>query len=434
MATLIDQRVLIPAPPHAVWAILADSTQLPKWRVDCQQVQFLTPRQFGLGTRRQCITDRGQSKLEEITAWYEGLGYEYNMPEAKKYSEWTSRLRLQAIPEGTVVQWTITYHPKGIINRILNRIGGKAELEEETADSLRNLRRIIEMMGYNVEQRKRQTLQPVQKIVRSSTQPIMVPVTDSAADTQPRKPEGLQEAIYQQQTPAPVASSAPIHNTPPAEKTPTPSPANPMPAVPIPSSPTPLPIATDQKPVTALSPTQTESDSKLPPGMPESLKATPPKNTPKVDLSRVRFADEVGEEAPPAPAEEPPKPTATADNTTTQELPPPTNMQDTGEISIWEAFGVAPPSKADNQALDEVIKRSTGEFDVVTTDATESKSTPNNIQQDNLMIEPPLKAEDTFTFSPLYMSQSLRLRTIVNNNNGLRQKQARESVKLREMK
>lgn len=327
MPTLIDQRRAIPAPIHAVWAIIADSQTLPKWRVDCQAISILTARQFGVGMRRQCTPPQGKPKTEEITAWYEGLGYEYVLLD-RRYRSWVGRVRLQSAPEGTIVQWTITYEMAGIVNRLLNMIGGKAQFEEDCIASLNQLRRIMEGQGFAEGgdwMRKRQTLQPVPAIVRSSTQPIDVNFEDSAADTKPRKPEGLAEAIAE---------------------------SNFAPSV------------------------------KLPPGMPESIKATPPQGTPKVDISRLRYADEVAEDAFLADS---------ADDSPAKTLPPPTDLQDTGTVSIWDVFGVEAPSKRDSKALNEIVKQTTGEFNAV---------------------EAPLKDGDTMTFSPLFRHLVLRVRSL----------------------
>ncbi|MFP4322103.1 MAG: SRPBCC family protein, partial [Anaerolineales bacterium] len=81
--TLIDQRILIPAPTHIVWGILADPTHLTRWRADCEAVLVLTQRQFGVGMQRQIGQSGEKPRTEEITAWYEGLGYEYRLVEPR---------------------------------------------------------------------------------------------------------------------------------------------------------------------------------------------------------------------------------------------------------------------------------------------------------------------------------------------------------------
>jgi uncharacterized membrane protein len=397
LPTLIDQRILIPAPPSLVWSLLADQSLLPRWRVDCQAVQILTTRQFGVGMRRRCTAiqgKRGKDKIEEVTVWYEGLGYEYTLVESRTYKNWVGRLRLQAVPDGTIVQWTITYQTRGILNRMLNALGGRAQIEEDLGNSLRQFRRLVESKGQvGTEVRKRQTLQPVQSIVRSSTQPVRVPREESAADTKPRRPEGLDEAIAAQT----VISTPPDATAPALAQTTMPATPPPVPTVVSDTTPTP------PKPI---EPVRAED---LPPGMPESLKVTPPRGTPKVDISRLRYADEVADN----PAIEAPVPREDTQRTQIIRpgLPPPTDPGDTGQISIWEAFGIKPPSQADAEALEEIVKRETGDHQAVT-------------------IETPLREGDTFTFSPLYHTMVLRVRRRAVRK-GLRIKQARARVKIR---
>lgn len=386
MTTLIDQRILIPAPANVIWGVLADQGQLPRWRVDCQQVAVLTTRQFGVGTRRRCVNPGGKDKVEEITAWYEGLGYEYTLVDSSIYKNWRGRMRLQAVPEGTIVQWTISYDYAGFFRRLLGRLtGAKGQIEDDCTTSLRQLRRTIEQMGHQVsgEQRKSRTLQPVQSVVSASQQ--MKPVTveevqTSAADTKPRKPEGLAEAIAAQQPEAP--------KTPPDSMTP-PVPVTPV----IPPPPEAAPSDTEPK----------KAKVGLPPGMPESLKVTPPQGIPIADVPRVRYADEVeAEEAPP-----PVKKDATTTQIVRPGLPPPTGT-DAG-ISIWEAFGLKPPSQQDAEVLNEIV-RQTREMKKVT-------------------IDEPLMSQDTYTFSPLFPSSILRVRPL--HKTGLRSAQARAHVKVR---
>ncbi|NJL94671.1 MAG: SRPBCC family protein [Anaerolineae bacterium] len=126
MAALIVEQILIPASSDAVWSVIADQEQLPRWRQDCQRVSLLSTRQFGVGTRRRCIPPRGKDRVEEITAWYEGLGYEYALIESREYQNWVGRLRLQPVPEGTIVQWTINYQPRGLMGTLRHALGKNA--------------------------------------------------------------------------------------------------------------------------------------------------------------------------------------------------------------------------------------------------------------------------------------------------------------------
>lgn len=350
---LIDQRILIPAPIHTVWAVLSDIQQLPRWRVDCQQVAILTPRQFGAGTHWQVTPPHGKPYVEEVTAWYEAIGYEYRRAESRAYRTWFSRIRMQATPEGTIVQWTINYLPKGLWNRLMDAFGRSAQYEEDCEDSLRELRRLVEMAGVaTATEAKRRTLQPVAAIVKSSTQPISVPLEVFAADTQPKRPEGLDQAHANYARP----------DTPP--QTPT--------------------VAANEPVAVSTPPPPTE---KLPPGMPEILKVTPPQGIPRVDVSRLRYADELDDPETPPERETPITP-----RQPTPILPPPTHVRDTGEVSIWEAFGLTPPSTLDAEALQEIVKRETG--------------------QHRIVALPDADAGDTRTFSPLFNTQSLRVRQV----------------------
>jgi hypothetical protein len=144
--------------------------------------------------------------------------------------------------------------------------------------------------------------------------------------------------------------------------------------------------------------------------MPESLKVTPPRGIPKVDISRLRYADEVSDDSVAEAAV--PKENPQHTQIVRPGLPPPTNPDDTGQISIWEAFGIKPPSQADSEALEEIVKRETGEHQAVT-------------------IEAPLHDGDTFTFSPLYHLTVLRVRRRAARR-GLRIRQARSRARIRQ--
>ena len=75
--TTIDHRILIPAAPDVVWDYVSDITHNPDWQVDCQEVIFLTSRREGPGVRWRYATPGGRECVVAVTAWYNGLGYEY---------------------------------------------------------------------------------------------------------------------------------------------------------------------------------------------------------------------------------------------------------------------------------------------------------------------------------------------------------------------
>lgn len=142
--TTIDQRILIPAPPDTVWEYLSDIAHNPNWQADCQNVQFLSSKRQGVGTRWRTDLERGRDTVTEITSWYNGLGYEYVHIDGVNYKENKGRLRLQEIAEGTVVQWTFTFEVGGLLSGVR---GGTRQLENTMANSLKALYK--EIKQYN---------------------------------------------------------------------------------------------------------------------------------------------------------------------------------------------------------------------------------------------------------------------------------------------
>ena len=51
---LIDQRILIDAPPEVVWQVFSDQNQLAQWHAGVTSVSVLTTQQRGTGVRRRC--------------------------------------------------------------------------------------------------------------------------------------------------------------------------------------------------------------------------------------------------------------------------------------------------------------------------------------------------------------------------------------------
>ena len=135
----IDQRILIPTPPDIIWSLISDIARNPDWQEDCRSVSFLTSRREGPGTRWRFTTEKGREAVAEIIAWYQGLGYEYNFIDGVPYRENKGRIRLQEIPEGTVVQWTFSYELGGPLGGVRNALGTSRQLENAMAASLKTL-------------------------------------------------------------------------------------------------------------------------------------------------------------------------------------------------------------------------------------------------------------------------------------------------------
>ena len=136
----LDHSVLIAAAPEAVWSFLSDLNQNPSWQSDCQSVVFLSKQRNGKGARWRYRNLSGREFELEITAWYDGLGYEYRFLDGSAHG----RLRLQEIAEGTTVQWTFSYEPRGRLGGMRNALGLKRKLRKYMNESLRALQTSVQ--------------------------------------------------------------------------------------------------------------------------------------------------------------------------------------------------------------------------------------------------------------------------------------------------
>jgi hypothetical protein len=138
--TTIDQRLLIPIAQTVVWDYISDISKNPSWQADCQNISYLTSKREGPGTRWRYATKKGRENVVEITAWYNGLGYEYVFIDGLPYRNNRGRIRLQEIAEGTIVQWTFTYEVGGMLSGLRNN---SRQLENTMAASLKTLYRQV---------------------------------------------------------------------------------------------------------------------------------------------------------------------------------------------------------------------------------------------------------------------------------------------------
>jgi hypothetical protein len=139
----IDQRILIPTSPDRVWEYISNIDNNPRWQAGCRRVAFLTSVKTGGGTRWRCETDRGSDFVVEVTAWYERMGYEYTIVDGLTFKQNQGRLRLQEVAEGTVIQWTFSYDPGGLLGGLRNSISTRRNFENMIIESLWSLWRQI---------------------------------------------------------------------------------------------------------------------------------------------------------------------------------------------------------------------------------------------------------------------------------------------------
>lgn len=135
----IDQRILIPIAPQVVWDYISDINNNIHWQVDYRNISFLSSRRSGPNVRWRYSDHKNREFVVETTAWYEGMGYEYTFIDGVPYQECTGRIRLQEIPEGTVVQWTFTYQYGGIFRFLRHLFDNSRQIEDTMVDSLRAL-------------------------------------------------------------------------------------------------------------------------------------------------------------------------------------------------------------------------------------------------------------------------------------------------------
>ena len=363
---LIDQRILIDAPTEAVWQVISDPMKLPKWHTGYSAVSVLTTLPGGVGARWRCTVRGGKDVIEQITGWVEGLGYEYTQVEGGPYRNSHGRIRLQAGPDGTTVQWTFSYEPKGLLGAVKNRLSGRRRTVEMMATSLRQLRREVDALGTRMSDTERakvsirgrmnadERAQYQRRYAPPQGTPVTpgesVPVVPSPsdvdlippaavpsfvvglthegeepdyshkADTKPKAPPGLREAIAEGGSSEPGRPSEDALFARPAEEPPSvPESMRVTPARGIPMPPPDDPFPAVEAP-------------RLPV---ESTDPTPPRGISASDLKPPDELTDTGSRA---------------------NLPPPTPKTDTGEISIWEAFGVRRPSEQNQAVLDDFLQ------------------------------------------------------------------------------
>lgn len=196
--TIIDQRILIPAAPEIVWACVSDIDNNVKWQVGCQSISHLSSRRSGPGVRWRSTGPDRREQVMEITAWYDGLGYEYTVVDGLPFASAKGRLRLQEIPEGTIVQWTFTFEPKGITGSLRSSLGARRRIENAMVESLRNLWRYVNQSG------GAQRAHEAKSLMRDALN------YEARANYKPRHPSAFEERSAQRDQPAVVISEPPV--------------------------------------------------------------------------------------------------------------------------------------------------------------------------------------------------------------------------------
>lgn len=405
--TTLDQRILIPTPPNVVWDYISNIANNPQWQADCKSVTFLTSKKSGPGTRWRTTSDKGREQVIEITAWYDGLGYQYTYIDGMPFRESMGRIRLQEIPEGTVVQWTIQYEMGGLLAGVRGSLGATKQIENMMVASLKNLWKQVNTSG------AAQNWRDAKSLMRDA------PDAEARQQYKPRHPAVVD--IRAEGSEAPPRPQAPIPEPPIAEDDtrPRPSVAHSSFAPPRKTidqlvedteepefladltrfAPPPQDVGNDTQPIKTISPEQEraalaekapEAPDEVKPSIPVVPEIPAPDVEPdevddwfaragkveaeaqaKIDVSPQETASaepETAVEAPPPtisrpadeaetravekpdmPAEAAPTPIPGMGDTTKSMSPVPPALEsgeiDTSKLSIWEIFGVPKPSE-----------------------------------------------------------------------------------------
>jgi hypothetical protein len=356
----IDQRILIPASPDVVWAYLSDLTHNPDWQANCQNVSFLTSKREGPGTRWRYSTSRNREQVAEISAWYNGLGYEYTIIDGSPFRKNTGRIRLQEIPEGTVVQWTFSYETGGLFG---GGRGAGRQVETMMETSLKNLwRRITQTTGGKTAHEAKSLIREAPDVeARSQYKPRHPSLAKEDAEHRPPEKQAqplviedeigiddlgvarFQPPVRIQEPPVAVDDTRPRPAVAVQPSTEEPdflasidSPAA-ITDLPAPSQPIPEVKEDDTRPrpvVVETAPEVTVKEEEAPPASAISEEAPPLE-----DEAHAAFKPPAREAAPPASEPEP------VTVRTSAELPRVEPADSTGERSIWEIFGLPRPSE-----------------------------------------------------------------------------------------
>ncbi len=140
---LIDLEILIPASPEFIWRFLGDLQQIPRWQKGAETITFLSTQHEGRGTRWRQSMSSGPDRVVEVSAWYETLGYTYQVVDGAAYGQNQGHIKLREVPEGTLVRWTFQYEPGGVLGGLRNAVGLKGSISSQIQTSLRNLHQLI---------------------------------------------------------------------------------------------------------------------------------------------------------------------------------------------------------------------------------------------------------------------------------------------------
>ena len=330
----IDLEILIPASPDFIWRFLGDLSTIPQWQENVTSISFLSTQHEGQGTRWRHSTQRGRDIVVQVGAWYDTLGFEYEIVDGAPYSENRGRIKLHEVPEGTLVNWTFRYELDGLLGGIRNAMRLKRSTTNQIQDSLRNLHHLItqETGGISTHEAKASMQDAPDVDERSSYQPRHPSAFHDEAVDELETEMVLDESVTRLH---PVAYDLDAEAAPVAAVGDTDTKPNPV----VLSAAAPIEEQEEEAELEDTKPIELEALLAEPPSAPAPEPAPDPAPAPMPQpppVSAPSPAQEPAEEAdvPPAPPLEP-----VADR----------DRINTAQVSVFEIFGLQKPSETQGQ-------------------------------------------------------------------------------------
>jgi hypothetical protein len=103
------------APPAQVWEQLTSDESITAWGPATKEVNWTSPRPFGIGTTRKVVAFAGAAMRERFFRWEEGsrhsfASYESTLPLFKRFAE---DYIVEADGADTLFTWVVAIEPKG---------------------------------------------------------------------------------------------------------------------------------------------------------------------------------------------------------------------------------------------------------------------------------------------------------------------------------
>jgi carbon monoxide dehydrogenase subunit G len=107
----------VDATPEQIWTALEDASAWPRWATVITNVEWTSPRPFGVGTTRTVTMRARMVADEEFISWAppSRMGFRFNGASMDGVRAFAERYTLDPLPGGgTRVVWVMAMAPKGV--------------------------------------------------------------------------------------------------------------------------------------------------------------------------------------------------------------------------------------------------------------------------------------------------------------------------------